>query len=313
MTRIAVIGGGRIGEALVSGLLQSGFATKDLVVVEKFPARSEELTAEYSIRVTDSIADAAEGADVLVIAVKPGDVDVVLADLGKADLDSEREKLLMSLVAGVPTSRYENRLPAGSPVVRVMPNTPMLVGEGASVIAAGRHVKPDHLALAREVLESVGTVTVVPESQIDAVTAVSGSGPAYFFLVAEAMIDAGVALGLTRATTTELVVQTMTGSAAMLARSGGERRRPARGGDIAGWNHRGGDPGTRARRRADGVLRGPRGRPGPLCGTRFVRRLRKLVVRIVAREPLVTLSSIEHVRVCSAGGEAGGAGRAGGV
>ncbi|WP_395704792.1 pyrroline-5-carboxylate reductase [Rhodococcus ruber] len=220
MTRIAVIGGGRIGEALVSGLLQSGFATKDLVVVEKFPARSEELTAEYSIRVTDSIADAAEGADVLVIAVKPGDVDVVLADLGKADLDSEREKLLMSLVAGVPTSRYENRLPAGSPVVRVMPNTPMLVGEGASVIAAGRHVKPDHLALAREVLESVGTVTVVPESQIDAVTAVSGSGPAYFFLVAEAMIDAGVALGLTRATTTELVVQTMTGSAAMLARSG---------------------------------------------------------------------------------------------
>lgn len=88
------------------------------------------------------------------------------------------------------------------------------------MIAAGRHVKPDHLALAREILESVGTVTVVPESQIDAVTAVSGSGPAYFFLVAEAMIDAGVALGLTRATTTELVVQTMTGSAAMLARSG---------------------------------------------------------------------------------------------
>jgi len=220
MTRIAVIGGGKIGEALISGLLRNGYATKDLVVAEKYPERAEELAREYSIRVTDSTSDAVEGADVVVVAVKPNDVDGVVTALSAADLESENEQILVSLAAGVTTARYENKLPAGFPVVRVMPNTPMLVGQGASVLAAGRHARPQHLDIVREILGSVGTVAVVPEAQIDAVTAVSGSGPAYFFLVAEAMIDAGVALGLSRAVSTELVVQTMTGSAAMLAQSG---------------------------------------------------------------------------------------------
>ncbi|MFX1759302.1 pyrroline-5-carboxylate reductase proc [Rhodococcus gordoniae] len=220
MTRIAVIGGGRIGEALVSGLLKNGFATKDLVVAEKFEERRDELSRTYSIRVTDSTADAAEGADVVVVAVKPNDVDAVVTALAAVDAGNDDEQILVSLAAGIPTVRYETKLPAGFPVVRVMPNTPMLVGEGASVLSAGRYVKQQHLDTVREILASVGTVSVVPESQIDAVTAVSGSGPAYFFLVAEAMIDAGVALGLTRAVATDLVVQTMTGSAAMLARSG---------------------------------------------------------------------------------------------
>jgi len=220
MTRIAVIGGGRIGEALVSGLLKNGFATKDLVVAEKFEERRDELSRTYSIRVTDSTADAAEGADVVVVAVKPNDVDAVVTALAAVDAGNDDEQILVSLAAGIPTVRYETKLPAGFPVVRVMPNTPMLVGEGASVLSAGRYVKQQHLDTVREILARVGTVSVVPESQIDAVTAVSGSGPAYFFLVAEAMIDAGVALGLTRAVATDLVVQTMTGSAAMLARSG---------------------------------------------------------------------------------------------
>jgi pyrroline-5-carboxylate reductase len=219
MTRIAVIGGGKIGEALVSGLLQGGHATRDLVVAEQYEARAEELAATYSIRVTTP-ADAAEGADVIVVAVKPTDVDSVLAALSKVDLDGEREQIIVSLAAGIPTARYESKLPAGFPVVRVMPNTPMLVGQGASVIAPGRHVKAEHLDLVRGILATVGTVTTVPESQIDAVTAVSGSGPAYFFLAVEAMIEAGVSLGLTRATASELVVQTMVGSAAMLAESG---------------------------------------------------------------------------------------------
>ncbi|WP_137725230.1 pyrroline-5-carboxylate reductase [Prescottella subtropica] len=219
MTRIAVIGGGKIGEALISGLLQGGHATRDLVVAEQYEPRAQELSAAYSIRVT-TIEDAAEGADVIVVAVKPTDVDAVLAALGKVDLDGAQEQMLVSLAAGIPTVRYEVKLPAGFPVVRVMPNTPMLVGQGASVLAPGRHVKAEHLDLVRSILGAVGTVTVVPESQIDAVTAVSGSGPAYFFLVVEAMIDAGVALGLTRATASELVVQTMVGSAAMLAESG---------------------------------------------------------------------------------------------
>ncbi|WP_433606923.1 pyrroline-5-carboxylate reductase [Prescottella agglutinans] len=219
MTRIAVIGGGKIGEALISGLLQGGHPARDLVVAEQYPARAEELTATYSIRVT-TIEDAAEGADVIVVAVKPADVDAVLTALGKVDFDGEQEQILVSLAAGIPTVRYEVKLPAGFPVVRVMSNTPMLVGQGASVMAPGRHVKPEHLDLVRRILSAVGTVTTVPESQIDAVTAVSGSGPAYFFLAVEAMIDAGVALGLTRATASELVVQTMVGSAAMLAESG---------------------------------------------------------------------------------------------
>lgn len=219
MTRIAVIGGGRIGEALISGLLQANHAVKDLVVAEQHAKRAQELAAEYSVRVTDTM-DAAEGADVIVIAVKPADVEPALIEVSKADLDGDREQMIVSLVAGIPSAFYETRLPAGFPVVRVMPNTPMLVGEGVSVIAPGRHVKPDHLDTVRGVLESVGKVVTVRESQIDAVTAVSGSGPAYFFLVAEAMIDAGVGLGLPRDTASELVVQTMVGAAAMLDRSG---------------------------------------------------------------------------------------------
>ncbi|TQF68596.1 pyrroline-5-carboxylate reductase [Rhodococcus spelaei] len=219
MTRIAVIGGGRIGEALISGLLKSGRAPKDLVVAEQYAPRAEELSGQFGIRAT-TIGDAVEGAHVIVIAVKPTDVDSVMTELGSVDLDGDVEQLLVTLAAGLPTVRYEAKLPAGFPVVRVMPNTPMLVGEGVSAIAAGRYATAEHMATVREILGAVGKVVTVAESQIDAVTAVSGSGPAYMFLVAEAMIEAGVGLGLTRATATELVVQTMVGSAAMLAGSG---------------------------------------------------------------------------------------------
>ncbi|MBL1075715.1 pyrroline-5-carboxylate reductase [Nocardia sp. 2] len=221
MTRIAVIGGGRIGEALIAGLLESGRAVKDLVVVEPVAARGELLAQRFGIRVTGEVADAATGADLIVVAVKPNDVDPVLTDLAKVELSNgEREAVLVSLAAGVPTSRFENKLPAGFPVVRVMPNTPMLVGQGMSAIAPGRYARKEQLALVTEVLESVGKVVTVSESQMDAVTAVSGSGPAYFFLVVEAMIDASVGLGLTRDVATQLVVQTMLGSAALLEESG---------------------------------------------------------------------------------------------
>lgn len=218
MTRIAVIGGGRIGEALIAGLLEAGRASKDLIVAEPVPARAQELAEQFGIRVT-TVADAAEGADLIVVAVKPTDVDSVLGELAEVDLDSEREQLLVSLVAGVPTSRFEPKLPAGFPVIRAMPNTPMLVGEGMSAIAPGRYAKESHLQLVRDVLSAVGKVVTVAENQMDAVTAVSGSGPAYFFLVVEAMVDGAVGLGLTRRIATELVVQTLVGSAAMLDRS----------------------------------------------------------------------------------------------
>lgn len=218
MTRIAVIGGGRIGEALIAGLLESGHAVRDLVVAEKFESRAAELASTFGV-LTTTIEEASENADVIVLAVKPSDVDSVITEVAKIDLDGDREQLIVSLAAGVPTARFEPKLPAGFPVVRVMPNTPMLVGEGVSVLAPGRYAKAEHLKLVEKILSAVGKVVTVKESQLDAVTALSGSGPAYFFLVAETMIDAGVGLGLTREVASALVIQTMVGSAAMLDRS----------------------------------------------------------------------------------------------
>lgn len=215
-----MIGGGRIGEALIAGLLESGRASKDLVVAEPTVVRSELLAERFGVRVTDSVADAAVGADVVVIAVKPQHVDGVLTDLAKAELGDALDQVVVSLAAGIPIARFESKLPAGFPVVRVMPNTPMLVGQGMSAIAPGRYARPEQLELVTEMLKSVGQVVTVAESQMDAVTAVSGSGPAYFFLVVEAMIDASVSLGLTREVATQLVNQTMLGSAALLEESG---------------------------------------------------------------------------------------------
>ena len=218
MTRIAVIGGGKIGEALLAGLLDAGREVKDLVVSESFAPRAKYLAEEFGIPVT-TVAEAAENADVIIVAVKPADIDSVVSQIAGIDLDRDREQMLVSVAAGVQTSRLEAKLPAGFPVVRVMPNTPMLVGEGMTVVSAGRHAKPKHVDLVSEIFRTVGKVLTLREAQLDAVTAVSGSGPAYFFLVVEAMIDGAVALGLSRTTATELVVQTMVGSGAMLARS----------------------------------------------------------------------------------------------
>lgn len=220
MTRIAVIGGGRIGEALLAGLLESGRLVKDLVVAENQPARARLLDERFGVRVTATVADAAAGADVLVLAVKPADIDRVLRDLAAADLASNAEQIVVSVAAGVRTAHVEAALPAGFPVVRVMPNTPMLVGEGMCAVAAGRHASAQQVDEVTELLQAVGKVVVVAEKQMDAVTAVSGSGPAYFFLMAEALIEAGVGVGLPHEVATQLVVQTMVGSAAMLDSSG---------------------------------------------------------------------------------------------
>lgn len=214
-----MVGGGRIGEALVAGLIEAGRAASDLAVVEPVAARAAQLADRYGVRTTGTVVAAAAGADIVVIAVKPGDVDDVVSDLAKVELDNDAEQLLVSLAAGVPTARLEAKLPAGYPVVRAMPNTPMVVGAGMNVIAAGRYAQARHLSRAEELLTAVGRVVTVPESQMDAVTALSGSGPAYFFLVAEAMIDGGVSLGLSRDVATTLVTQTMLGSAVMADRS----------------------------------------------------------------------------------------------
>jgi pyrroline-5-carboxylate reductase len=216
MTTVAVLGAGKIGEALLSGLLQAGRAADDLLFTERYPARAEELTKRYGVRAVD-VPQAAELADVLVVAVKPQDIEPVLIDLAPVLRPST---LVVSLCAGLPTSLYERMLPEGTPVVRVMPNTPMLVGEAMSAISAGRHAGPAHLAVVEELLSAVGQVVRVPEAQQDAVTALSGSGPAYFFYLVEAMIDAGILLGLPRAVSQQLIVQSAVGSAKMLAEGG---------------------------------------------------------------------------------------------
>ncbi len=217
--RIAIVGGGKIGEALLAGLIQSGKPTKDLVVAEKMENRATEIAEDYGILVTD-VVSAAEGAQYVFLAIKPEDVDGVLREIARAEDNAESERVIVTLVAGLPIQRYENALQAGSPVIRVMPNTPMLVNEAMSAVAAGRYVGDDQLAAVVRLLESVGKVAVVPEKQMDAVTALSGSGPAYVFLLAESMIDAGVALGLTRVQASELAVQTIKGAGLLLSESG---------------------------------------------------------------------------------------------
>ncbi|HEX5345575.1 MAG TPA: pyrroline-5-carboxylate reductase [Pseudonocardiaceae bacterium] len=216
MTTIAVLGTGKIGEALLSGLLDAGRSPDDLMFTERYPDRAAELEQTYRVRAVDT-ATAAGKADVLIVAVKPQDIDPLLAELAGLIRPST---LVVSLCAGLPTALYERRLPDGVPVVRVMPNTPMLVGEAMSAISAGRFAADAHLQLTEELLGSVGKVVRVPESQQDAVTALSGSGPAYFFYLVEAMIDAGIMLGLPRPMVTELITQSAVGAARMLRETG---------------------------------------------------------------------------------------------
>jgi pyrroline-5-carboxylate reductase len=235
MSRIAIVGGGNIGEALLAGLLRSGRQVKDMVVAERVPTRAKYLSEKYSVLVT-GVADAVENANIVVIAVKPSDVEPVTSEIAdaaaKADQDAA-EQVFVSVAAGVATTYYESKLPAGSPVLRVMPNAPMLVGAGVSAIAKGRFATGDHLKDVAALFDAVGGVLTVSETHMDAVTAVSGSGPAYFFLMVEALVDAGVEAGLTRNVATDLVVQTLAGSAAMLLERMENDRAPA-GADATG-------------------------------------------------------------------------------
>lgn len=203
---------------MLAGLLQAGRQVKDLVVAEAYPARAAQLSEKYSVRVTD-VADAAENAAYVIVAVKPDAVEGVVETLAELAVDADSssvEQVVVSVAAGVPTAFFEAKLPAGAPVVRAMPNTPMLVGAGITALSRGRFATDEQLAEVSAIFTAVGAVLTVPEKQMDAVTAVSGSGPAYYFLMVEAVVDAGVAAGLPRTVATELAVQTMAGSAAML-------------------------------------------------------------------------------------------------
>jgi len=216
MTRLAVIGAGVMGETLIAGLLRAGWEPGQITAVDRHSQRLVEMAAKHGIH-TDSAAAAVAKADTVVIVVKPQDAGEVLPVVGAAIRPGT---LVVSLCAGLSTARIEADLPEGTAVVRVMPNTPAQVDEGMAAISAGAHATAEHLDHVTGLLSAVGKVVTVPEKYQDAVTAISGSGPAYLFFVVEAMIDAGVMLGLPRDISTTLVVQTMYGSAKLLADSG---------------------------------------------------------------------------------------------
>jgi pyrroline-5-carboxylate reductase len=232
MARIAIIGGGSIGEALLSGLLRAGRQVKDLVVAERMPDRASYLADTYAVLVTSSVTDAVDNATFIVVAVKPADVESVVGDLAHAAADAENdsaEQVFVTVAAGITITYFESKLPAGTPVIRAMPNAAALVGAGVTALAKGRFVTPQQLEEVSALFDAVGGVLTVPETQMDAVTALSGSGPAYFFLMVEALVDAGVAAGLSRQVAADLTAQTMAGSAAMLLERMNQDRRSAEG------------------------------------------------------------------------------------
>jgi len=211
-TRIAILGCGKIGEALLAGLLSSDDPPQ-IVVTGRRADRVEELRERYSVEATGSNRDAVHGAQLVVLAVKPQDFETLLGEIGPL---LSPEQTVLSVAAAIPTAAIERRIAENVPVVRAMPNAPATVHEGIAGICAGAHADDAHLALAEDVLSHLGAVVRVPERYMDAVTAVSGSGPAYYALLAEAMIEAGILLGLSREISTQLVVQTMLGTARLL-------------------------------------------------------------------------------------------------
>jgi pyrroline-5-carboxylate reductase len=213
---VAILGAGVMGSTLLSGLIRSGRDPAELLITGRNAERTGELARMYGVRQMTNV-DAALSADTLVLVVKPQDMEGLLAEIRG---HVAQGTLVVSLAAGITTGFLEERLPVGTAVVRVMPNTPALVDEGMAAISAGQHCDEVHLSEAEELLRSCGKVLRVAEKHLDAVTAISGSGPAYIFYVVEAMIEAGVLLGMPRTTSTELVVQTLYGAATMLKETG---------------------------------------------------------------------------------------------
>jgi len=215
---VALLGGGKMAEALIGGVIRSGGRTpEEIMVTCRRDERARELAGKYGVAATLDNPEAARWASTLVLMAKPQDLEALLSQI-RADVTPQ--DLVISFAAGIRTSFVEKHLPDDVPVVRVMSNVPVMVDEAMSVLAAGRMATDEHLGTAEELLGYVGKVLRLKESHLDAVTATSGSGPAYFFLLAEAMIEACILLGLSRDVATELIVQTMLGSAKMLRDTG---------------------------------------------------------------------------------------------
>jgi len=212
-SKMVFLGGGSMAEALLRGLVRSGARPEDLTVTGRRPERLAELGKAYGVRTTTDNAGASRTAEVVVLSVKPQAMAGLLDEIRPAVSGA---KLVVSLAAGVPIAAIERKLGAGTRIIRAMPNTPALVGAGACALAAGADATAADVALARALFDAVGTTTVVEESLLDAVTGLSGSGPAYIFLVIEALSDAGVKVGLARHTALQLAAQTVLGAAKLL-------------------------------------------------------------------------------------------------
>ncbi|WP_084106517.1 pyrroline-5-carboxylate reductase [Demequina sp. NBRC 110056] len=216
--RVAVIGGGVMGGTIITALRVGGWPADQIVVAERDGGRRDALVETHGVTATESIADAVDGAEAIVIAVKPQDGADALEAIASTYRDGA---LVLTVAAGLSTSFYEERLPEGAPVVRCMPNTPAIVAQGATAIVAGTYATPAHLGLAGAILRATGLVVALDdEAQMDAVTAVSGSGPAYFYAVVEALADAGARQGLDPVLATQLAAQTFIGAARLLQESG---------------------------------------------------------------------------------------------
>ena len=208
MVELLIVGGGKMGAALLGGLLSNGHKAENVLVIEPSTSRGQELTDMYGVKVSNEI-EPSEGA---IIATKPDVVPTVASQV--AEWGTKR---LLSVAAGVTLSTIDEATGGTIPVIRAMPNTPALVGKGAAAISGNDSAGVEDLAWAEEILGAVGTVVRTEEKLLDAVTGLSGSGPAYIFLVAEAMIDAGVMTGLSRSVSTDLAIQTLLGASTLLA------------------------------------------------------------------------------------------------
>lgn len=216
--KIAFLGAGNMAEALLKGLLRAGAAgPQEIVCAEPRSGRRQEIEQRHGVRAIASNREAAAGADVVLLSVKPQVIEAVLDEIAP---EIGTSKLVVSIAAGVPIAAIAGRLPPGARIVRTMPNTPALAGAAATALAAGPGATAEDLLLAKRLFESVGTAVVVAEPLLDAVTGLSGSGPAFVYLFIEALADGGVKAGLPRAEALQLAAQTVLGAAKLVLESG---------------------------------------------------------------------------------------------
>jgi pyrroline-5-carboxylate reductase len=215
--KVAIIGGGKMGSIIAQGLIAHKIIlAKDIIVTDIDAARLEFLRSSMKLKVSQNNEKAVKGADIIILAVKPQNMAATLTEMSSA---IDKSKIVISIAAGITTNFIEKSLTNGARVVRVMPNTPALIGEGAAAAAKGSCAKADDVKLTRAIFNAVGISVEIEEKLMDAVTGLSGSGPAYFFLIIEALIDAGEQMGLPRDLAKQLAAQTMLGAARLCLQS----------------------------------------------------------------------------------------------